>query len=67
MIKREGNASPEVPYISRCIVCKRKGAKEGVYIGETARTVFERMEEHAEDYEKCMDKSHRMTHWAKCH
>ena len=54
-------------YISRCVVCKRKGAKEGVYIGETARTVFERMEEHAEDYEKCMDKSHRMTHWAKCH
>ena len=43
MIKREGNASPEVPYISRCIVCKRKGAKEGIYIWETARTVFERM------------------------
>ena len=54
-------------YISRCVSCKKKGVKEGIYIGETARTIFERMEEHAEDYEKCMDKSHRMTHWAKCH
>ena len=39
----------------------------GVYVGETARSLFERAAEHRDDAEKQHDDSHMMKHWILDH
>ena len=61
-----------VTYRTRCEVCHERKEKEGeakemVYIGESARTGFERAEEHETDYAKATEDSHMYKHWQTEH
>ena len=61
-----------VTYRTRCEVChernEKKGeAKEMIYVGESARTGFERAEEHEADYTKAAEDSHMYKHWLTEH
>ena len=48
-------------YETNCIKCKESG-KEMVYVGESARTSYERGREHLDDYKKAKEDSHMEKH-----
>ena len=63
---------------SRCEVCnpeeetkpekvRELGKKEGVYVGESARSIFERASEHRGDMLARKDDSHVIKHWLSSH
>ena len=58
-------------YKTECLSCKEKAVektgKEKFYFGETARTTFERGQEHENDYLKGKEDSHMMKHWIEAH
>ena len=56
-----------VTYKTQCLLCKEKGEKEKVYIGETSRTAYERGSEHKADYENEKEDSHMRKHWEEEH
>ena len=41
--------------------------REGIYIGETSRTLFERANEHYKDAWDFSEKSHMLKHWMSSH
>ena len=56
-----------VVYSSQCLLCLKTGSKEGTYVGETGRTLFERSSEHLEDVVKKRAASHIFKHCAISH
>ena len=56
-----------IVYKSICSVCLENGAREGQYIGESGRSLYERSREHLEDADKQKDGSHIWKHWAVSH
>ena len=56
-----------VVYESRCQICYAAGSTDGVYVGETGRSLFERSEEHLEDARNLKKSSHIFKHWALSH
>ena len=65
-------------YESRCVVCNPEedakpekvgelSKKEGVYVGESARSIFERANEHRGDVQGRKDDSHVVKHWLSSH
>ena len=62
-------------YESYCTICNPEGLKDGkdgfrasgVYVGESARSLYERAKEHHEDEESRKEDSHRMKHWVLDH
>ena len=57
-----------VVYKTSCILCHDKGKdNEAFYLGETARTAFERGSEHHSDPEKMKDESHMFNHIVDTH
>ena len=59
-------------YESYCTTCNPEGMKEGyrasgVYVGESARSLYERGKEHHEDERTRKEDSHRMKHWILDH
>ena len=55
-----------IVYKTTCLACKEKG-KEASYYGETARSGYERGNEHWEDYEKLDKESHMLKHHVLAH
>ena len=55
-----------VTYQTSCRACQAAG-KQSVYIGESARSVYERGLEHQDDYRKEKDESHMMSHANESH
>ena len=39
----------------------------GVYVGESARSLYERIGEHWQDVKGNKDESHMLKHWQECH
>ena len=56
-----------VVYTSQCLVCLESGSKDGTYVGETGRTLFERSLENLSDVENKRSASHIFKHWAISH
>ena len=56
-----------VTYKTECLTCKEKYGKKRVYIGESARTAFERGQEHENDFMKRKEDSHMLKHWEEEH
>ena len=56
-----------IVYKSVCTVCLSNGSKEGVYIGESGRSLYERSLEHMADALNLKEKSHIVKHWAINH
>ena len=56
-----------IVYESACQVCHESGSKDGIYIGESGRSLYERSKEHLEDAKNHKDSSHIWKHWALCH
>ena len=66
-------------YESRCTICnpeeekkKKEGAKElggkhGIYVGESARSMYERACEHQADRVSMKEDSHVIKHWLSSH
>ena len=54
-------------YETKCQICVSNGSNEGVYVGETSRSLYERSLEHLEDAEKHKSGSHIFKHWALAH
>ena len=54
-------------YISNCSLCKSAGSHDGQYIGETARSLYERSREHVEDAVRMKTSSHIWKHWSLAH
>ena len=59
-------------YESYCTICNPEGLKEGyrasgVYVGESARSLYERAKEHHDDELNMKEDSHRMKHWVLDH
>ena len=61
-------------YESVCTLCNpsirqedMKAGREGVYIGETSRTIHERSKEHQKDASDFSPKSHQVKHWMNSH
>ena len=61
-------------YESVCTLCNpsirqedMKAGREGVYIGETSRTMHERSKEHQKDASDFSPKSHQVKHWMNSH
>ena len=48
-------------YKTQCLVCKEQG-REALYVGETARTAYERGREHHQDRRSHSEKSHMYCH-----
>ena len=46
---------------------KELGKKEGVYVGESARSILERVNEHRGDIQARKDDSHVVKHWLSSH
>ena len=46
---------------------KEMNSKQGVYVGESARSIFERAKEHQADEEGRKEDSHRIKHWLSSH
>ena len=55
-----------VTYQTSCDTCSARG-REAIYIGESARSVFERSLEHLEDFKKEKDSSHMFAHTTEAH
>ena len=53
-------------YFSSCNTCEKEG-KEQVYVGESARSSFERGGEHIRDFQKKEEDSHIYKHMELCH
>ena len=56
-----------IVYESACQVCLKNGSSDGIYIGESGRSLYERSKEHLEDAKNHKDSSHIWKHWALCH
>ena len=54
-------------YRTQCLSCKEKNGKESYYFGETARTPFERGQEHERDYITSKEDGHMHKHWVDDH
>ena len=80
--KRENCRSRNIVYESKCRVCnpvssqaeeadnqssKNSSPREGIYVGETSRSLHERSIEHMRDAESFSAKSHIVKHWMKTH
>ena len=55
-----------IVYKNVCLTCKQEN-REAQYIGETSRTIHERMKEHARDLLQGDDTSHMLTHLREAH
>ena len=53
-------------YRTTCLECKEKG-KDTFYIGESARTSYERGKEHLNDFQKMSEESHMFNHQQEEH
>ena len=56
-----------IVYESACMVCSKNGSRNGVYIGESSRSLYERSLEHLYDADKRRHSSHIFKHWALSH
>ena len=56
-----------VTYKTECQTCREKSGKERIYVGETARTAYERGLEHGQDFRTGKDDSHMHKHWLEEH
>ena len=56
-----------VTYKTECQTCQEKSGKERVYVGESARTAYERGLEHAQDFLNEKEDSHMQKHWTEEH
>ena len=56
-----------VVYMSNCTICKKASSQEGQYIGETARSLYERSREHVDDAIRMKPSSHIWKHWSLTH
>ena len=62
-----------VVYLGICTLCdaehrlKNKNKHEGLYVGETSRTLSERAREHREAFERLDPKSFMLKHWSTKH
>ena len=56
-----------VVYESRCVSCSSSGSGDGVYVGETGRSLYERSLEHLDDAANKKISSHIFRHWAISH
>ena len=56
-----------VVYKSSCLWCEKSGSQDGVYIGETGRSLYERSLEHLSDAKNMKSGSHIFKHWAISH
>ena len=55
-----------ITYKTQCLQCQESG-KMRQYFGESARTGFERGQEHQNDYSKNQEDSHMLKHWQEDH
>ena len=60
---RQRNAT----YSTECKRCLEIGGKKSRYYGESARTCFERGQEHQKDYQNAKEDSHMAKHWLEDH
>ena len=72
--KRGNCRSKNILYESSCKVCNpetrrmdKEARREGIYIGESSRTLHERSVEHVRDAESFSKKSHIVKHWVSSH
>ena len=80
--KKENCKSRNIVYESKCLVCnpaagrddeavhpakKTTIPREGIYIGESSRSLHERALEHVRDAEGFSPKSHVVKHWMNSH
>ena len=72
--KLENCKQRNVLYESFCAECNPEDLKDGngwkadgIYVGETARSIFERALEHHGDAEGRKEDSHRIKHWVMDH
>ena len=78
--KRENCRSRNIVYESKCKLCnsspiddgdeagrQNSSPREGIYIGETSRSLHERAFEHVRDAENYSPKSHIVKHWMSKH
>ena len=54
-------------YTSCCQVCKQLGSSDGIYVGETGRSLFERAKELLDDAHTEKDSSCIYKHWTLNH
>ena len=73
--KLEDCKKRNILYESSCSGCRvpktdggsRKLEKGAIYVGESARSIYERAGEHQRDAMKESDDSHMVKHWSSCH
>ena len=56
-----------VTYTTECLKCQEKGGKKSQYLGESARTSYERGLEHLRAYNSLKEDSHMTKHWQEDH
>ena len=56
-----------ITYKTECQSCQERSGKERIYVGESARTAYERGQEHSQDYLKLKEDSHMYKHWVEEH
>ena len=56
-----------VTYTTECLKCQEKGGKKSQYLGESARTSYERGLEHLKAYDSLKEDSHMAKHWLEDH
>ena len=74
--KKTNCKQQSVVYESRCSLCNKEESshlgeketqREGIYIGETSRSLYERSKEHVEDAKSFKEGSHIVKHWLSSH
>ena len=72
--RRPNCRAQSIMYESKCVVCnpnttssRQEESRQGIYIGESSRTLYERSKEHFKDAEDFNPSSHMVKHWMNDH